>query len=99
MTIDPSTNTQPLILTCSADGTPDPTYSWVTPNGNDATADPSIDVQQSGSTSVLFISANDLDDVLHNGVFVCIATNAAGFASASADIMFVGELLIVIIII
>ena len=75
---------------CRADGIPQPTYSWTTPLGN-AEDDNRIEISLTGVTSVLRLVDITTD---YEGVFTCTATNSVGSASATANVLVAGELLI-----
>ncbi|XP_056152224.1 leucine-rich repeat and immunoglobulin-like domain-containing nogo receptor-interacting protein 2b [Lampris incognitus] len=73
---------QPAHLSCTAEGMPQPTIAWVTPHRRYITAKSSgrVKVQADGT---LEIETAELHD---SGVYLCIATNAAGNASLSASL-------------
>ncbi|KAJ3613639.1 hypothetical protein NHX12_019885 [Muraenolepis orangiensis] len=73
---------QPAHLSCIAEGAPQPSVVWVTPHRRHITAKSSgrVEVHANGT---LEIKAAELHD---SGVYLCIASNAAGNASLSASL-------------
>ncbi|KAM3838396.1 leucine-rich repeat and immunoglobulin-like domain-containing nogo receptor-interacting protein 2 [Diretmus argenteus] len=73
---------QPAHLSCMAEGAPHPSVVWMTPHRRYITAKSSgrVEVQADGT---LEIKAAELHD---SGVYLCIASNAAGNASLSASL-------------
>lgn len=73
---------QPARLICLAEGAPQPSVVWVTPHRRYITAKSRgrVEVQADGT---LEIKAAELHD---SGVYLCIASNAAGNASLSASL-------------
>ncbi|XP_051941709.1 leucine-rich repeat and immunoglobulin-like domain-containing nogo receptor-interacting protein 2b [Hippocampus zosterae] len=73
---------QPARLSCMAEGAPRPSVVWITPHRRYITAKSSgrVEVQPDGT---LEIKAAELHD---SGVYLCIASNAAGNASLSASL-------------
>ncbi|KAM4624734.1 leucine-rich repeat and immunoglobulin-like domain-containing nogo receptor-interacting protein 2b [Polymixia lowei] len=73
---------QPARLSCMAEGAPRPSVIWVTPHRRYITSKNSgrVEVQADGT---LEIKAAELHD---SGVYLCIASNAAGNASLSASL-------------
>ena len=78
---------QPARLSCAAEGAPRPSVAWLTPHrryvtrgGGPGAASTRVEVQADGT---LLIKAAELHD---GGVYLCIASNAAGNASLSASL-------------
>ncbi|XP_044291382.1 leucine-rich repeat and fibronectin type III domain-containing protein 1 [Varanus komodoensis] len=74
---------QGVSLKCKAVGDPEPSIHWIAPDGKLIHNTTRVTVYENGTLEVLITTLKD------NGVFTCIASNAAGEATAPVEVCIV----------